>query len=46
MEKVWAKVNGNYDFIDQRVVGNSYEAFDFLLGVPVEIIPLGMGNDN
>lgn len=31
MEKVWAKVNGNYDNI---VGGNSQEAFGLLLGAP------------
>ncbi len=31
MEKVWAKVNGNYERI---IAGNSQEAFDSILGAP------------
>jgi len=31
MEKLWAKVNGNYAFV---VGGNVEEAFTFLLGAP------------
>ncbi len=31
MEKVWAKINGNYEFI---IGGNSFETFNLLLGSP------------
>jgi hypothetical protein len=31
MEKVWAKINGNYENI---VAGNSQEAFGLILGAP------------
>jgi hypothetical protein len=31
MEKVWAKVNGNYEMI---IAGDATETFDFLLGAP------------
>jgi len=31
MEKLWAKVNGNYEYI---IAGVSQEAFGFLLGAP------------
>ena len=31
MEKVWAKINGNYENI---VAGNSLEAFSLILGAP------------
>jgi hypothetical protein len=37
LENIWAKVNGNYEFIDYRGMGDSYEAFDFLLGVPTKV---------
>ena len=33
MEKVWAKVNGNFEFID---LGNPVEIYDFLFAAPVK----------
>jgi hypothetical protein len=33
IEKIWAKVNGNYDFIQ---AGNPVEVYDFLLGTPTK----------
>jgi hypothetical protein len=38
MEKVWAKVNGNYEFADASKMGNSVEAINFLVGAPYEIM--------
>lgn len=43
MEKVWAKVNGNYEFADSAGMGNSIEAINFLVGAPYEIM---MVSDN
>jgi Calpain family cysteine protease len=38
MEKVWAKVNGNYEQINSGPYGNPVEAHNFLLGVPCEFV--------
>jgi hypothetical protein len=38
MEKVWAKVNGNYEFADASKMGNSVEAINFLVGAPFEFM--------
>lgn len=31
LEKVWAKINGNYEMI---IGGNSFEAFNLIMGAP------------
>lgn len=37
MEKVWAKVNGNYEMTDaSNLYGDVVESLDFLLGVPIK----------
>jgi hypothetical protein len=44
MEKLWAKVNGNYEYI---IAGGSQESFGFLLGAPSVYfnMTLNMGYD-
>lgn len=37
MEKCWAKINGNYEMIGQRMHGDPMEFFDNVLGLPTKI---------
>jgi len=36
LEKVWAKVSGNYAAIDGNIYGDPWEALNFFLGVPID----------